>query len=290
MKLLWSISRARLLRIAANFAFAAVANGADLAITDLTLRQFEGGRAWIPEYNPVAGETFAFDFRVSGFAVIEGDFDAKLKLRFQAELVDSAGRALAKPVFGASGVDVTEEDRKKDWKPKFSGEFQLPVLLGRQDAVLRIAVEDQVAEKKVTSEHTFSTAGPIVPPDTPLGAANFRFLRTDEDVDPIATPAYRQGDTVWGRFEIVGFKTSPQGDVAVEYGIEVENSEGKKLYSQKVAAEERKQFFYPPAFVPGVVSLQLQRNTPVGDYSIRIHVRDRLSETEAHSEHQFRVE
>jgi hypothetical protein len=285
MKRRWWTFPALLLPISASLGAAA-----EFAITDLSLRQFEGGRAWIPGYRPAAGETFAFDFRVSGFATVEGDFDAKLKLRFLAELVDSAGRPLAKPVSGASAVDVTEEDQKKNWKPKFSGEFQLPVLLRKQDATLRVSVEDEIANRKTSAERTFTIAGPDIPDGAKLAVANFRFLRSEEDVEPLGIPAYRQGDMVWGRFEIIGFQTSPQGEIDVSYGIEVENAAGKKLYSQEVAAEERKQFFYPPAYVPGLVSLQLQRNTALGEYVVRIHVRDRLAEAASQSEFRFSIE
>jgi hypothetical protein len=261
-----------------------------LAITDLTLRQFEGGRSWIPDYRPAAGETFAFDFRVAGFAAIEGEFDAKVKLRFQADLVDAAGRPMAKPVTGASGVDVTEEDRKKNWQPKFSGEFQLPVLLRSQEAILRIALEDQVAGRKATAERSFTIAGPEIAPDAPLGIRNFRFLRTEEDGEALTVPAYRQGDAVWARFEMIGFRTSDKTEVDLDYGLQVTNAAGKQLYSLEVAAEERKQFFYPPAYIPGVVSLQLQPNTPLGDYTIRLTIRDRQSAREASSVHRFRIE
>lgn len=277
-------------RLIVSFAGAGLGLAADLAITDLTLRQFEGGRSWIPGYAPSAGETFAFDFRVAGFASIEGDFDAQLKLRFQAELVDRAGKPMAKPVSGASGVDIAEEDKKKSWKPKFAGEFQLPVLLARQDAILRVTVEDQIAGKKVTAEQPFEVSGPEILSGAQLAARNFRFLRTEEDADPLAVPAYRQGDTVWGRFEMVGFSTSEKVEVDLNYGLEVSNAAGKRLYAQEVAAEERKQFFYPPAYVPGVVSLQLQPNTPLGDYAIRLIVRDRLAGREAASSHVFRIE
>jgi hypothetical protein len=279
-----------LLLLAAVSLLASAAAAAGLTVLDLTLRQFEGGRAWIPGYTPAAGETFAFDFRVAGFASVEGDFDAKLNLRFQAELVDGAGRAMAKPVSGASSVDITEEDRKKDWKPKFSGEFQLPVLLRKQEAVLRVTVEDQIAGKKATAERRFTIAGPVIPADSALAVTGFRFLRTEEDLDPLSVPAYRQGDAVWGRFEIVGFQTSGDGEIAVNYGVEVENAAGKRLFTQEVAAEERRQFFYPPAYVPGLVSLQLQSNTPPGEYTVRILVRDALASKTASSTHVFRIE
>jgi hypothetical protein len=282
--------RGCLLPIAASLLAAPGLDGADLKIVELSLRQYEGGQAWIPGYSPVAGETFAFDFKVDGFASVEGDFDDKIKLRFQAELVDSDGKPFAKPVSGESGVDVTEEDKKKDWKPKFSGEFQLPVLLRRQPATLRINVEDLVAEAKTTAERTFSIAGPEIPSDAPLGAQNFRFLRTEEDTEPLATVAYRQGDMVWGRFEISGFQTAEDGEVHVDYGLEVTTAEGKSLYAEEIAAEERKQFFYPPAYIPGVVSLQLQPNTPLGSYTIRLIVRDRRQGVEAESLHRFRIE
>jgi hypothetical protein len=281
--------RVCLLPIAASFVAAGL-SAQELKIVDLTLRQFEGGRPWIPGYAPVAGETLAFDFRVAGFASVEGDFDDKIRVRFEAELVDSEGKPMAKPVSGASAVDVTEEDKKKGWKPKFSGEFQLPVLLRRQGVTLRVTVEDQVAEKKATVAEEFSTAGPDIPTSAGLAASDFRFLRTEEDTQPLSVRAYRQGDMVWGRFEIVGFSTSEDNRVDVDYGLEVVDSTGKRLYQQEVAADERKQYFYPPAYVPGVVSLQLQNNTPLGEYTIRLTVRDRLTNREAQSVHVFRIE
>lgn len=291
MRLPRSTCREFLLRAAASLTFAAAAaSAADLKIIDLTLRQFDGGPAWVPNYQPAAGESFAFDFRIDGIASIEGEFEDTFKLRFHAELLDEAGKPFAKPIDGAASGAITPEDKKKEWKPKLSGEFQLPPLLREQPATLQVTVEDLVAKSKIIAKRTITIEGPEIPSDAALSASNFRFLRSDADGEALAVAAYNQGDTVWGRFEIVGFAATPEGAVDLSYGLSVANSAGKVMYTQDVAAEEKKRFDYPPSYVPGIVSLQLQRNTPPGDYTIRLTVTDGNATKAVSSDHIFRIE
>ncbi len=283
--------RRSLLRAAASLALAAAAlSAADLEIVGLTLRAYEGGPPWISGYTPMAGDHVAFDFRIDGFASVPGDFEDAVKLQFRAELVDSTGRLYAAPVSGKTEPAVTEEDKKKDWKPKMGEMIQLPSLIRAQPATLRITVEDLVGKTKATMERAFEIEGKRLDPAAPLSAIDFRFLRTEDDGDALAVAAYRQGDAVWGRFEIVGFRPTTEGSVDVSYGLEVADASGKVLYSQTLAAEEQKEFFYPPSYLPGVVSLQLQPNTPKGEYGITLTVRDRIAKSEAVSRYTFSIE
>lgn len=76
----------------------------------------------------------------------------------------------------------------------------------------------------------------------------------------------------------------------VSYGVAVLNAEGKQLWAQETAAEERSESFYPKPFVPGSMSLNLQANIKPGEYAIVISSRDVIGGQTAEARGTFRVE
>ena len=56
---------------------------------------------------------------------------------------------------------------------------------------------------------------------------NFRFLRTEEDAEPLKIASYRPGDTVWARFDITGYKMGPGNQRDVAYTLTVTRADGK---------------------------------------------------------------
>lgn len=260
-----------------------------LKIESFTFRQFEGGPSWPVGYSATSGETVAFDFRIAGFQKIPGDFEDKVRLDYLISAVDSKGSLLAEPVKGKIEAEIGEEDKKRDWKPKVEGSIRLPEYLAPGAYLIRVVLEDQVAKSKTLEEFSFSTRGYSFAPAESIAIRDFRFLREETSTEALKVPAYRQGDTVWARFEMVGF-SSTKGAVDLAYGLRVSNSAGKVLYEQPTAAEEIKQFFYPPSYLPGIVSLQLQKNTPLGSYTIELTVHDRAAKKSETASFRFSIE
>jgi hypothetical protein len=259
-----------------------------LAITGFTFREYEGGRVSPPGRIIQPGDFVWFDFLVNGFKKAETDFDDKIHIEYRLMALDSGGRLLAPELTGRQQLDVAPED--KNWRPKVQGSFPVPLYLAPGTYRIRAVVHDVLAKAERQADFPFEVGGSRAEPSTEIVARNFRFSRAEEDSAPLPVAAFRPGDTVWGRFEMTGFQLSPQGETAIQYGLRVLNTAGKLLFENAVAAEEKKKFFYPPAYLPGVISLTTQPGTPNGEYSITLTVRDLVSGKSAESSHPFRLE
>lgn len=280
-----SLNRAILFCLAATALYGQSA----LKIESFIFRQFEGGPAWPIGHRATSGDTVAFDFRIAGFQKIPGDFEDKVRLEYQISAVDSKGKLLAEPIKGKIEAEIGEEDKKREWKPKVEGAFRLPEYLAPGSYLIRVALEDLVAKTKNAEEFSFPTHGALFAPADSIAIRDFRFLREETSTEPLSVAAYRQGDVVWARFDMVGF-SAENGSVDIAYGLRVSNSTGKVLYEQPIAAEEVKQFFYPPSYLPGIVSLQLQKNTPLGSYVIELTVHDRAIKKSETASFRFNIE
>src|SRR4029450_2523537 len=112
----------------------------------------------------------------------------------------------------------------------------------------------------------FEVRGHEIAPSDTLVIRNFHFYRAEEDQNPLTAVVYRPGDTVWARFDIIGYKFGAGNKVDTAYGIAVLNAAGKVLFSQNEAAIEQSSSFYPKRFIPGSMNLSLQTNIRPGDY------------------------
>ena len=108
--------------------------------------------------------------------------------------------------------------------------------------------------------------------------------------DPLAVAAYRPGDTLFARFDIVGYKFAAHNAVDVDYGISVVASSGKVLFTQEKAAEEKSSSFYPKAYVPGSMNLSLQSSIRPGQYTIVLTAHDHTGNQTCEAKEAFTVE
>jgi hypothetical protein len=119
----------------------------------------------------------------------------------------------------------------------------------------------------------------------------FRFQRSQGDGPGLEVAAYRPGDTVWARFDMTGFKTGEGNAVDLSYGVTVFRPDGKSLFSQKSAAHEKLQGeFYPPQFLPGVLSVTTTKDLTPGEYRLIVHVNDLMGKQTTDFAQSFRVE
>jgi hypothetical protein len=130
----------------------------------------------------------------------------------------------------------------------------------------------------------------VVPADAPLGAAAFGFYRQEEAPEPVLTPVYRAGETVWARFSIIGFARTDANRYDVSYGLEAFNAAGASLFRQEIAAEQTGESAYPRRYLPSVLSLNLSRDLAPGAYRLQLLLHDRISGRRAASDHRFTVE
>lgn len=257
-----------------------------LAVVNPALHQFEDGPPLPapPEY--LTGETVFLSFQVSGYQATEQD---RVRLSYQIETRDGEGRLLAPPASGKVEAELAEEDKGK-WMPKIRYSVLAPPLGGSADCRIRIRVRDEVGGTEAGGEVPFSMRGRAVESSDTLVIRNFRFLRGEEDGQPLAVAAYRPGEALWARFDITGFKLGEKNACHVEYGITVLRATGEALYTEPEAASEQDQSFYPKRYIPGILSLNLDADIAHGEYAILVFVRDRIGSQQYETRQVFRIE
>ena len=94
---------------------------------------------------------------------------------------------------------------------------------------------------------------------------------------------------MWARFEITGYKLAEKNRLDVEYGVSVLRPSGEVLYSEPNAASEKDESFYPKRYVQGMLSLKLDPDIALGDYTIVLAVRDQIGGQQYETRHPFLI-
>lgn len=273
------------------------AAGADLAIQRLALHDYEDGPLTVPGYEYLPGEVVWFSARLTGYSREVIDDDAGLdhvRLTWQVRPSDPAGTLIVPPLRGVLEETLRPED--KTWTPKFVVSFELPSYAPRGTYKIPVVVRDDIAKSEVTGQMEFRVRGEDAPAaDAPLSLRNFRFLAKEEDRFPLREPAYKQGASLFTRFDIIGYKFEGNNHFAVEYGLAIltpPNAEGvsRLLFQQETAAAETGESFYPQRWIPGGFKLDLDPDVPTGEYTLVLTVRDKVGGNAQEFRQPFRVE
>lgn len=271
-------------------AFTAGLNAADkkLTIEHMALAQSEDATRVPSDFRFLPGDIVFFSCQVAGYAKRAREDDSLVDLEFQIDVRDAKGLPLIPVENGKVAERVTAED--KEWSPKIRHTIALPGLAETGQYQITIKVKDNFGNSSAEASIPLLVQGTDVPASDTLIVRNFRFLRTEEDKDPLKTPAYRPGDTVWARFEMTGYKLGEGNSFDVEYGLKVLRPGGDTTYEQAKAAEEKNQSFYPQRHTPGVLSLTLPKDLKAGEYTIVLTVRDNLGKQTYETAQKFQVE
>ncbi|HEX8984720.1 MAG TPA: hypothetical protein VF767_04790 [Bryobacteraceae bacterium] len=255
-----------------------------LSIVKPSLRQYEGGPPVESGFH--TGDTVFFSFQIAGYQVSP---EARIDLAVRVEVFDPAGAPLVKPIEHPIATQVSAED--KNWLPVVREAVEIPPLALPGIYRIRAAVEDRLSKQSAASETAVPVRGTQVEPSDTLVARNFRFLRSEDDRNPLASPVYRSGDAVWVRFEMTGFRYGEKNRVAVSYGVTILGPSGNQMYSQPQAAlDEDAGSFYPKRYLPGVFNLSLSGKVQPGEYALLLTLRDLAGNQTDESRHVFRVE
>ncbi len=267
----------------------AVRAAAQPAIRDFVFRQFEGGPAWVMGQTARSGDNLVFSFAIGGLKTFETDNEEK-KIRYEwtAKALDPKGVALAEPASGKQETEILPED--KEWIPKVSGTIKLPDFLPGGSFHLTVSVRDAVADVSSKSEFSFPVAGPSLPSSLDFAISEVHFFRDESSSEAISPVAFRRGDAIWIRFQMSGFQTNPAKEIHVRYGYELKNPAGKVVFSQRQALEERRSYFYSPAYLPALLSFTPDNKVPPGEYAVILTAEDAVSGQQAQSEQKFRIE
>jgi hypothetical protein len=265
------------------------AEGPKLTIERAMLHQSEDG-AVVPSDFPFApGDIVYFSCQLGGYKKIDKDFDRReLHVTYSVEARDARGVLLAPEQSEKIATTVTAED--KDWMPKIRFSVVVPPFAASGEYQILVKAKDQNSGSEAEAKKVFTVQGRDVPPSETLVVRNFRFLRGEDDQQPLELAAYRPGDMVWARFDMTGYKLGEKNRLDVEYGLTVLRPDGDTTYSQPRAAEEKSETFYPQRYTPGVLSLSLPKDVKAGQYSIVLTVRDNVGGQTYEAREKFSVE
>ena len=275
-------------RFALLFALASVAYSATapLAILKPSISDMEDGPAVPATFTFVPGQFLFLKFQINGFKVSN---EQKIHLSYKMDAFDPKGVRLMETVTGE--VDATLAPEDKNWKPVVRQQLLLPPLAPSGTYKITLQVIDDLANgATVSQDFPLEVRGRDVAPSDTLVIRNLHFYRGEEDRDPLTVAAYKAGDTLWARFDIIGYKFGAGNSVDVDYGISVLAPGGKLLYTQEKAAEEKSSSFYPKAYVPGSMNLSLESKIRPGQYTIVLTARDHTGNQTCEAKGDFTIE
>ena len=259
-----------------------------LAIVNPMLHDSDDGPPLPAGFKFQPGQIVFFTFLVSGFKKAGVYPDMKIDVAYEVDVRDSKGVLIDPPNVNSVGTSVSEED--KEWLPKVRYEFALPPLAESGDYKILVKVWDRFGKTETQAEQMFQVEGHQVEPSDTLVVRNFRFLRSEQDRQPLAIAAYRPGDTVWARFDMTGYKFGDGNAFDIGYGVAVADASGQIKYSQPHAADEKTKSFYPQRYTPGVVSLNVPQDMQKGKYTLIVTVKDNLGGQTTEAKQTFSVE
>jgi hypothetical protein len=283
---------ALLLFLLPNFLLTQTAIAA-LQLVGAGVRQIEDGPPVPPGTQFVPGETVYYSVQVMGYTIAPSAAPAdpdkrKVHLSYHVDAFDPKGVKLVEPV--ESVLDTTVSEQDKEWKPKVRSEILIPPFAPPGKYKVIATVTDDVSKVSATAETQFDVSGRAVESSPELAVRDFGFYRSEDDAKPISTAAYRAGDTLFARFDMVGFRLGDRNTIDLSYDVAVLNPDGKEIYAQPGAAVEKSFSFYPKPYVPGGMNLSLQPNMRKGDYTVILTVHDVIGHQNCESRQVFSVE
>ena len=214
--------------------------------------------------------------------------DRQVRLTYSIETLDSDQIRLAEP--SSEKLETTTTEQDKDWLPRIRYSVLLPpyALPGQYRIAAR--VKDELSGREAATEIKINVGGRAVERSDSLTLRNFRFLRGEEDAEPLRTAAYKGGDTLFARFDVTGYKIGEKNRILVICGISIVAPSGKEMFSEPRAAVAEEETFYPKRYFLGAFSLNVQPKTTPGVYTLVISVRDEVGGQTYQSRQPFRVE
>ncbi len=266
---------------------AAFGQNRKLKIEQPSLAQMEDGLPVPLDSHFLAGETVFFSCRVSSFTKA-GEESPRIHLSYTVETRDAAGLLIEPAAGGKIDADLAPED--KEWQPKIRQTLAIPPLADSGKYTVLVRVKDETSKTETQASIRFLVEARDVPPSETMVERNFRFLRSEDDRDPLKIAAYRPGDMLWARFDMTGYKLGEKNLFDIEYGLTVLRPGGGVTYQNLKAAEEKRESFYRQRYTPGILSLSLPKDLQKGQYTIVLGIRDNLGGQTFETRKTFTVE
>lgn len=262
----------------------------DLSLANVTYRQFDGGPGVGADWEFAAGDTVFLSFRIAGFRTEEKNEQEFLRINYQIETFDPEGVRVIEDVSDSIQAEMTYEDRKSEWMPLVNYEVPLPQSAPSGTYQTVVEIHGEVSGRSTVEEIPFRVRGRDVEPSDSLVIRNLHFYRSQTSIASLSDPAYRPGDTVWARFDMTGYELGEGNRFHINYGLKVLRESGEILFDQEIAADERRETFYPERNIAGSFGLPLTEDLPEGDYTIILTIRDLLGNQTYQAEEIFHVD
>jgi len=256
-----------------------------LAIVEPVVSQMEEGAPVEKGFYFTPGEVLFFTCRVAHFAKTA---DLKVRIAYSVDAFDPKGVPLIESYKNQFEDEVTVED--KDWMPKIQTQILIPPLAGSGAYKIVVKAEDLVAKASAQLEVPFELHGHTVEPSDKVVVRNFRFFHDEAGKEPAEKAAYHAGQTMWTRFDIIGYQFGPGNTVDVSYVASIMLPDGKVLWTQPEPAGEQSQSFYPKRYISGEFSIDLHTGVKPGAYIVALQVKDAIGKQAYESRHPFTVE
>ncbi len=274
------------LLLAAGLACFAAAPPKQFHVIEATLHHGEDGPPIEPGAVLVTGAVIFFSCRRDGYQVSPVK---KISIHYEFSALDPGGLPIIEPVTGKVEAELALED--KEWKPKIRQSVLVPPLAESGSYKMRFSAKDELGEGVASAEASFEVRGHAVEPSPALVIRNLRFYRSEDDsTPPLSIAAYRPGDTVWARFDIIGFKFAEGNRRDVAYTVTVTAPGGRVMLAPREPSVDQGSSFYPMKYAPCVISINLQPTLKKDEYSISVAAEDRIGKQTANESSTFRVE
>jgi hypothetical protein len=261
------------------------AAGAPLHIIHLGVQQSEDGPAVGDRVKFVPGETVYVSFDVENYTLTK---ENSVAVSWVVTATDPKGIPVVAPASGRKQANLQPED--KNWLPRGRQSIVVPSPAPGGTYSLHIKVTDENSKDTAEADTKFVVSGPELPAAPELTILHFGFYRSDADPQPLASPAYRSGDTMFAHFQIAGFKYGPGNAIDVNYAISVLGPTGNVMYTQDPAVEDKSASFYPKPYIDATMNLSLNPGTKAGEYTLVINARDQVGKQKTEIRKPFHVE
>jgi hypothetical protein len=249
------------------------------------ISQSDGGPPDPAGFVHVAGETLFFTCRVANFTKSQ---EEKIHLAYSVQAFDPAGLPLSEIYKNEISDEVTPQDR--DWLPKIETEIDTPPLGPTGDYKILVKVDDLIAKTSAELSIPFKIHGHAIEPSATLVVRNFQFYRGEDDTQPLEKAAYHPGDSVFAKFDIVGYKLGDKNSVDVSYVTSVISPAGKVMWTQPDPAVDKDASFYPKRYVSASMGITLLKDTKPGVYMLGVQVKDAIGNQTTEAKFPFTLE
>jgi len=271
-----------LVSLAGPLAFAATE---PLAIVQPVISQMEEGAAAPAGFYYTPGEVLFFTCRVAHYAKTA---DLKVRIAYSVEAFDPKGVQLSESYKNEFNDEVTSED--KDWMPKIQTQVMIPPVAGSGTYKVVVKAEDRIANTTAQIEVPFEVRGRVVEPSDNVIVRNFHFYHDEDGKQPAEKPVYHAGQTLWTRFDIIGYRYGAGNKIDVSWVASIMLPDGKALWTQPEPAAEQSQSFYPKRYISGEFSINLKAGVKPGSYIVDLQVKDAIGNQTYESRQPFTVE